>query len=263
MTATAVNVVVLAGDRGPGDPLAAGAGVPGKVLVEIGGKPMLTRVLEAVGGFGNHGEVIVVCRDLPAYAAAIDAACRCRRIDPAEGPAASAMAALDQIDQAGPVLLVTGDHPLLRPEWLDQFVERACATGADAAVGVVDHAAIVERFPDSKRTRYRFSDVSICGTNLFYFAGSGGRRVIEQWRAFETDRKKPWKIVGRLGPWNLLRYLLGRLSLAQALEALSRRLGVRLAAVEIDWPEAAVDVDSPGDLDLVVRLIEAREPPAS
>lgn len=259
MSAGAVNVVVLAGDRGPDDPLASSAGVPGKVLVEVGGKSMLTRVLEAVDGFERHGEVIVVCRDLPEYAAVIDAACRCRRIDPAEGPAASAMAAFDQIDETGPVLLVTGDHPLLRAEWLDQFVGRACATGADAAVGVVDHAAIVERFPDSKRTRYRFSDVAICGTNLFYFAGSGGRRVVEHWRAFEADRKKPWKIVGRLGPWNLLRYLLGRLSLAAAMDALSRRLDVRLAAVAVDWPEAAVDVDSPKDLELVARLIGARE----
>lgn len=259
MSAAALDVVVLAGDRGPDDPLAAGAGVPGKVLVPILGKTMLTRVLEAVDGLERRGRIIVACRDLPEYAAAIGAAPRCRRVDPASGPAASAMAALDELEESGPVLLVTGDHPLLRPEWLEQFVARARSTGADAAVGVVDHAAIVERFPDSKRTRYRFSDISICGTNLFYFAGSGGRRVVEQWRDFETDRKKPWKIVGRLGPWNLVRYLLGRLSLAAAMDALSRRLGVRLAAVPVDWPEAAVDVDSTADLALVARLIEARE----
>ena len=51
MSAAATGVIVLAADRGPGDPLAVNAGVTGKVLVEIAGKPMLTRVMEAVSGF--------------------------------------------------------------------------------------------------------------------------------------------------------------------------------------------------------------------
>ena len=259
MTGIATSVIVLAADRGPGDPLAVDAGVPGKVLVEIAGKTMLTRVMETVSSFITHGDLAVVCRDDPAYARAADVGRDFQRIDPASGPAASTVAALDRIDPFTPVLLVTGDHPLLQPAWLDQFVSRAAASGADAVVGLVDHASIAAAFPQSRRTRYRFSDISVCGTNLFYFAGLPGRQVVEQWRVFETHRKKPWKIVGRLGPWNLLRYLAGRLSLAEAMDALSRRMGLRLAAVMLDAPEAAVDVDSQADLELVTRLIERRE----
>ena len=259
MTAAAISVIVLAADRGPGDPLAVNAGVTGKVLVEIGGKPMLTRVMEAVCGFAGAGPLMVVSRDDPAYAQAADVGREFQRVDPASGPAASAVAAMNRIDPSETVLLVTGDHPLLQPAWLEQFVARADASGADAVVGLVDHAAIVARFPDSRRTRYRFSDVSVCGTNLFYFAGLRGRAVVEQWRVFETHRKKPWKIVGRLGPWNLLRYLAGRLSLAAAMDALSRRMGFRLSAVMLDAPEAAIDVDSQADLELVTRIIERRE----
>ena len=259
MTAAAISVIVLAADRGPGDPLATSAGVIGKVLVEIAGKPMLTRVMQTVSGLAGDGRLMVVCRDDPAYAQAADVGREFQRIEPGPGPAASAVAAMDRLDPAEPVLLVTGDHPLLQPAWLEQFVSQAAASGADAAVGLVDHAAVVARFPDSRRTRYRFSDVSVCGTNLFYFAGRRGRAVVEQWRAFEAHRKKPWKIVGRLGPWNLLRYLTGRLSLAAAMAALSHRMNLRLTAVMLDAPEAAVDVDSPADLELVTRLIERRE----
>jgi len=254
---TDVNVVVLAGDRGPGDPLASRAGVPGKVLVEIDGKPMLTRVLETVAEFAGNGEVVVVCRNHPEYLAAAEAARQCRRIEPADGPAASAVAALDALPQSAPALLVTGDHPLLRPAWLHEFVERAAATGADAVVGVVDHARVLERFPGSRRTRYRFSDRSVCGTNLFYFAGRRGREIASLWRAFEADRKRPWKIVRRLGVWNLVRYVFGRLSLDAATGALSRRMGMRLAAVLLDAPEAAVDVDSAADLELVAGIIQS------
>lgn len=253
-----LHVVVLAGDRGPDDPLARNAGVPGKVLVEIGRKPMLTRVLQTVAGFDPGARIVLVCRDRAEYAAAADIGQSCLRVDPAGSPAASVAAALERIDSSCPVLLVTGDHPLLQPAWLEQFVERARASGADAVVGVVDHGAIAARFPGNRRTRYRFSDISICGTNLFYVSGKRGRRVAHLWSAFEGDRKRPWRIVGRLGAWNLLRYLLGRLSLEAATQALSRRMQVRLAAVPIDWPEAAVDVDSAEDLALVTRLIESR-----
>lgn len=256
---TEPSIIVLAGDRGPGDPLARRAGVPGKVLVEIGGKPMLSRVMEALDAFAAAGETIVVCRNHPEYISAIDSGRPCRRIDPAAGPAASVVAALDAMAQPGPVLLVTGDHPLIRPEWLRAFVDRAADSGADAVVGMVDHARLLERFPGSRRTRYRFSDRAVCGTNLFYFSGLRGRRVAEFWRAFEADRKRPWKIVGRLGVWNLARYLARRLSLEAAMQALSRRMGVRLSAVDVDAPEAAVDVDSADDLALVAGIIEARE----
>lgn len=259
MTAPAPSVVVLAADRGPGDPLAVDAGVSGKVLVEIAGKSMLTRVMEVVAQVAGRGRLRVVCRDDPAFAQAADVGVEFQRIDPGPGPAASAVAAMAGIDPGESVLLVTGDHPLLEKAWLEQFVTGARASGADAAVGLVDHASIIARYPDSRRTRYRFSDVSVCGTNLFYFAGPRGREVVEQWRVFEAHRKRPWKIVGRLGPWNLLRYLAGRLSLGAAMDALSRRMNLRLAAVMLDAPEAAVDVDSQSDLELVTALIERRE----
>lgn len=253
------SVIVLAGDRGPGDPLAAAGGVAGKVLVEISGKPMLTYVMEAVSKFVVDGRILIVCPNGPAYLEAADVGRDYKLIEPASGPAASALAALEHLESDVPVLLVTGDHPLLQPAWLEQFASTARDSGADAVVGLVDHARIVERFPSSRRTRYRFSDVSVCGTNLFFFASSHGRRIVEYWYAFEADRKKPWRIVRRLGLWNLLRYLIGALSLAGALESLSRRSGVRLEAVMVNAPEAAVDVDSPADLALATEIIDERK----
>ncbi|MFN2335148.1 MAG: MobA-like NTP transferase domain containing protein, partial [Wenzhouxiangellaceae bacterium] len=157
-----------------------------------------------------------------------------------------------------PVLLCTGDHPLLRGAWLRQFLGRAERCGADAVVGLVDWQRVKQRFPDNRRTRYRFSDAGVCGTNLFYFSNARGRRIAEVWRKFESDRKRPWKIVARLGWWNLLRYRLGRLELGQALAALSKRFGIRLDAVLIDDPLACVDVDSAHDLELVTGLLANR-----
>lgn len=261
MSTGGYDVVVLAGDRGPRDPLAAEAGVAGKVLAPVGGRPMLERVLAAVAAARPTARVLVACPDSPDHAALLGDCGVGERVPAASGPAASAARAMARIPDDRAVVLVTGDHPLLRPEWLEVFVESARERGCDAAVGVVDHAEIQRRFPGHRRTHYRFSDVSVCGTNLFYFAGRSGREVVALWHRFEADRKKPWRIVARLGLWNLLRYLSGRLTLAQATRALSARLGARIEAIPIADAEAAVDVDSPVDRAFAEALLAARREP--
>ena len=43
-----IDALILAGSRGPDDPIAKLAGVPHKALAPIAGRPMLAYVLEAV-----------------------------------------------------------------------------------------------------------------------------------------------------------------------------------------------------------------------
>lgn len=262
-TTAAFDVVVLAGDRGPDDPLASHAGVAGKALVPVAGRPMLEHVLGSLDRLDRVGDVTVVCPGSGDYTRVLAAHAVDRRIDPVSGPAASAARALEGVTDDRDVLLATGDHPLLRHEWIAAFVDAARRTGADAAVGVVDHDLIARRFPGHRRTHYRFADVAVCGTNLFYFGGPRGREIVALWQRFETDRKKPWRIIARLGWWNLLRYATGRLDLAGATAALSARLGARVEAIRIADPEAAVDVDSPDDLVFAERLMAERGNAAS
>lgn len=258
MTPVDLAIVVLAGDRGPDDPLAAAAGVPGKVLVPVAGRPMLERVLEAAAGLRPVLPIRVVCPDHAAYAEILERGPECRRIAPASGPAASVVAALLDLPSDQPVLLLTGDHPLLTTEWLTAFTADAMASGADAVVGLADADAVQARFPEGRRTRYRFRDRRVCGTNLFLIRTAAGRRLVDQWQAFERDRKRPWRIVRRLGVIGLIRYLAGRLTVADAFDMLSARLGARTRPVRVEWPEAAVDVDSARDLALVESVFAER-----
>lgn len=260
--AGAFDVIVLAGDRGPADPVAARQGVAGKVLARLAGRTLLGRVLETVAGLDGLVAVILVCPERPDYVAEFERyvplASRGPMIAPAAGPAASLVEALKRSDGARPVLVVTGDHPLLERAWLEDFMRDAAATSAAAVVGVADADAVARRFPESRRTRYRFSDNPTCGTNLFWFDAVRGRAVAEIWSSFERDRKRPWRIIARLGPGVLLRYLSGRLPLNAATEALSRRLGVPLAAVRVAAPEAAVDVDNLEDFALAEQVLAER-----
>ncbi len=261
-TAAALSIVVLAGDRGPEDPIATSAGVVGKVLAPVAGRPMLAHVLAAARALGDAIPIRLVCPDRAEYLAVAGpfrgAEGAFATVTPAAGPAASVAAALDTLPRGAPVLLLTGDHPLVCSDWLHGFIAAAETTGADAVVGVADADAVQARFPGGRRTRYRFADRSICGTNLFLFRTAQGHRVVDAWQAFERDRKRPWRIVGRLGVVGLIRYLLRRLTLEAAFETLSGRLGARTRAVVVPWPEAAVDVDTLDDRALVESVFDER-----
>ncbi len=260
-----LDVIVLAGDRGSHDPLASHAGVAGKTLVEVGGQPMLLRVLETLSAWSRLGRVVVVAPETPQHRAALDsidfATVNMARIAPESSPSRSVAAALEACRRERPVLLVTADHPLLDTGWLDQLLQ--ADRHADLTVGLVEYQAVMKRFPGSRRTRYRFRDTSICGTNLFAFHTIRADAVVALWRQIEQQRKRPWRIVSMLG-WGMLgRYLSGRLTLSDALEALSDKTGARIGACLLDDPLSAVDVDSPEDLALVEQVIDSRVAPCS
>ena len=116
---------------------------------------------------------------------------------------------------------------------------------------------MIERaFPETRRTYLRFADGAWSGCNLFHFASAEAKLAFDQWRMVERDRKRPWRIVRRLGPGLLLRYLFGRLPLFDAMEHLGRRVGLRVEAVASRHGLAAVDVDKPDDLVLARRLAD-------
>ena len=60
------------------------------------------------------------------------------------------------------------------------------------------------------------------------------------------------------GPLMLARFLLGRLTLAQAMAAASARLGIVARAVVLHHPEAAIDVDTIADLALAEQILLGR-----
>jgi hypothetical protein len=59
----------------------------------------------------------------------------------------------------------------------------------------------------------------------------------------ENKRKRPLAFIAHFGGFTLLRALTGMLSLKNALDAVSKTLGVRAGAVILSDPLAAMDVD--------------------
>ena len=253
------SAVVLAGERPGGSPLSRELGLMASVLVDVAGKPAVQRVIEALSDAQSIssgllcGPVEQVFRDAPEFSAIL-ANSDFSWIAPAAGPSASAIKGVEKLDQY-PVLLTSGDHALLTAQLVDRFCRQALETGADIVVGLTPWAMVQEAFPDSKRTVQHYSDGAFCGTNLFAVLNPDGLAALEFWQSVEAQRKRPWKIAGKLGVGFLSRFLLRRVSLHGALQRLSEVTGCKTDFVQINSARAAVDVDSVADQKLAESIL--------
>ena len=256
-----MKAIVLAGERPGGNALAGATGAAAGVLVPVAGRPGIVRVIDTLrAARGINGGVIVgpereVCRGSRALNALFEAG-DFSWIEPDRGPAESTLRALDAIGDY-PVFVTTGDHALLAPATVERFLSAGAASNAQAVVGLVRHASVIQRFPDTRRTRLRFREGGYCSTNLFLLREPRARQAVRFWTEVQRDRKRPWRIAKRLGPVTLARYLCGRLAMADAFARLSRSVGCAVSWVEVSDERAAVDVDSVQDLALAERLLAA------
>lgn len=266
--AVVATALVLAGRRGPADPLALAAGVTHKALAPLAGAPMLVHVLRNLRAARTVGR-LVVSVDEPELLRSHPELARLLAEAPIEthvslgSPSRSVLDWLERDRPTGPVLVTTGDHPLLRAGMVDHFCTAARALAADVVVGVVPESLVRARFSDLRRTYLRFRGEALTGANLFLLRMPDALRAIEFWRRAEAFRKRPWRLAAAFGPVPLVLFALRRLDLDSALERASARIGARVRALRLPYAECGVDVDRPADLALAARLLaetEARVP---
>jgi GTP:adenosylcobinamide-phosphate guanylyltransferase len=246
---------VLAGSRPGRDAFAESFGSDLKALIPVGGEPMVRRPVRALLASEDIGDVIVLSQapELIADAVPEDARVQLRK---SGATIASTMLELcfDKRTQ-WPLLVTTADHVLLNPDTVAEFC--AYAEG-DIAIGVVEQATLLKRFPGAKRTWIKFRGGAYTGANLFALRTPKAAAAIELWRSVEAERKKGWRVVSILGPFVLLGTLLRLLSIDQGLRHVGRKVGLEVTAVRLSDPLAGVDVDKAEDHQLAEALLAGR-----
>jgi GTP:adenosylcobinamide-phosphate guanylyltransferase len=255
-----VTALILAGSRGPDDPVARHAGQTHKALVPVAGIPMLLRVMGALQQARCVGR-LALCIDRPTLeqlrGGGADLLPDIRIVEPGATPSASVRQAIEKLADALPLLVTTADHALLTAAMVEHFCAAAPAD-ADVAVALATATTIRRAYPDSIRTYYRFGGEGYSGCNLFLMQGAAAAKVAAFWSEMERHRKRPWRLIAAIGPLTLLRFLVGALSLESAMRRLSRIVGATVRVVEMPFAEAAIDVDKPADLTLAERILAQR-----
>lgn len=253
----ALTAVVLAG--GPVDAVAAlQEGAPNKAFVRVGGRALVERVLAALRASRDIARIIVVAPPALHASTALARADECR----ADGVHIrdSLRSGLAGLPPAQTVLVATSDLPVLTASAVDDFVDRACALDADIGYGCVEQRVHLAKYPQVPHTWARFRDGTYCGAGLATIRP----RVLPALERFIEElgaaRKKPWRLASIFGAGVLLKYVTGRLRIADAEARARELLGVEVRAVLSPYAETAVNVDRVSDVALAERLVAAATP---
>jgi GTP:adenosylcobinamide-phosphate guanylyltransferase len=239
--------------------MAAAYGVSHKCLVEIGGIPMLRRVVDTLADHPAIGEIWIAIDDRDVGQQAMgDALSKVTFVPTAESAARTVSMLLAQSRGEYPILLTTADHPLLTAAMIDSFIAGSTAAPADLTVGLASAETILAAYPDARRTFLRFGEDRVSGCNLFGLRTENAVKAIDFWHYLEPLRKKPWRLFAAFGPVALLRFFSGKLNLERAFAVASRRIGILARPILLPFADAAVDVDKPADKELAEQILKKR-----
>jgi GTP:adenosylcobinamide-phosphate guanylyltransferase len=245
-------IVTAGGIPKPGEPLYSYTLGASKALLDIAGKPMIRWLLEALESAETIERVVVI----GLAPESVQTTSKVAAFLPNQGSMIENIrAGVRKIVELNPdtrhVLLVSSDIPAITGKIVDWFVRASQQSDQDIYYSVVPRRVMEKRFPGSKRSYTRLSDIEVCG---------GDMHIIRAELAFSTDRiwddligarKNVFKQASIIGFDTLLLLLIGILTLEDAVRRVTKRLKLTGQPVKSPYAELGMDVDKPAQLEML------------
>jgi hypothetical protein len=236
-----LQAVVLTGTRDAHNPLLTGTGLQSKVLLPVGGQPMLLSVLEALSGSRYRPQLYVSSSDPEVLA--LSSRIAFASLPSEERAVLSMLKSLERLPGEGWVLFASGDHALLTAEMVDYFVEAVQKQGLTFGVAVVNRREVERTYPESQRTYFPVKGAAYSGGNLFLIHKRHFQGDASFMETIDRNRKNPMRSAMLLNPWTMLQVLFRRLTLPQIAERASKVFRCHVGVVEMPFAECCMDVD--------------------
>lgn len=253
-------IVTAGGIPLPEEPLYTETRGRPKALLDIAGKPMVQWVLDALSEAQMVERVVLV-------GLTEKSGLTCRKpitFIPNQGKMldnlrAAAEEVLRQNKKARHVLIVSSDIPAITGEMVDWLVRTAMETDEDVYYTVIPRQVMEARFPAAKRTWTRLADMEVCGGDMNVGRLSLlARKDVALWEKITNARKSPVRQAALIGLDTLFLLLFRRLTLAQAVEKVTKRLNIRGRAIVCPYAEVGMDVDKPVHLEQMRQDLRRR-----
>ena len=250
-----ISGVVLTGKRTVHNQLLGFAGVNNKALIEIDGKAMIQHVIDALNE-SRYIESIYLVAPEQFEELAFDSEKPLETIPCGDTVVENLVLGVCKSGKAESVVIVACDNPFFRGFMLDEFIQRCLAIDADFYYSVGQESIIKASYPEVARTYVRAKDEGYTGANT-YFANKKGFSVDEKTLAkMDSYRKTPWKYVRLMGLTALLKFVFGRLTMAEVEARTSKIIGCRFKLIPMPFPECGIDVDKVSDLTFVREFVQ-------
>jgi GTP:adenosylcobinamide-phosphate guanylyltransferase len=230
-----------------------------KAMLDIGGKPMVQWVLNALGEAKQVENVVLIGLE-----AASGVTCAKplvfipNRISMIENILGGIQKVMEINPSGTRVLLVSSDIPAITPEMVDWEIETTLKPEVDICYTVATRQAVESRFPTSRRTFVKLKDVEVCGGDMNVVCTSVASTNIDIWKKLIESRKNPLKQAAILGIDTLLLVLLRMITLDQAVNKVASRLHMTGRAIVSPFAEIAMDVDKPHQLEMMRADLERK-----
>ncbi len=154
------------------------------------------------------------------------------------------------------VMTCTSDIPLVTPEAFDWIAEKSQKSRHEFYLTMITKDAMLTRFPGSKRRTDRFTDVEVRGADITVVEP---RVILQHGIADKLKqlRNNTWKQLMFVGFDTLLLIRLRRLDLDGFTKRLSKKHRLDWSPLVCPYPEIAMDVDFPNELELARHALSS------
>ncbi len=252
-----MHCLIIAGGRiQPLDPLFLYSQGKPKALIDMGGRTMLERIIDALQAARSIEDVWVVGIDAATAAEVGLTFARPVEFLPDQGSmVANILAGCDWLRRERPeataVLGCSADIPAITGPIVDAFVEACRPWDRAVYYNFVRRDTLEGRFPHSNRTYSRLGGMEVAGGDMVIAHLDVAERNRELIETLTGARKQPWRIARIVGLGFLLKFLLHRLSFADVEATAGRILGAPVRIVLDSPAELAMDADKPYQVDML------------
>ncbi len=254
-------IVTAGGLPGPDDPLYEYTQGKPKALLDMEGRTMLERVMDALQSAQHVDRIVLVGLEDDMgmqFLKPID------KYLPDHGSlVGNVLAGLSWLQEDKPdlenVLFCSSDLPAITAANVDSFVESCEPFDKGIYYILLPKEALEARFPGSKRTYVKLKGMEVAGGDMAIAKAAMADSNEELWRTLTNARKHAWKLASTIGISFLLKYLFHQLSI----EDIERKAGQIIGQpgrIVTDAPaEIAMDVDKPAQLELIRADLRSRQ----
>jgi GTP:adenosylcobinamide-phosphate guanylyltransferase len=248
-----MDVILTAGGAPTADdPLYSYSNGLPKAMIPIGDKPMIQWVLDALSAAKTIQRIVLIglANDIQ-----VNYPRDLVRIEDqgsmVENIIAGAQKLLSFPDPSQYALIAASDVPTVTPEVIDWVSEQTVKLQKDLVYTVVSKPVMEKRFPESKRSYIPLKDISICGGDINAINLTKVNYDNPIYRKLIDARKNALRQASLLGFDTLLLILFRAITLEQTEKRVCKRLGVSGRVLPSPYAEIAMDVDKPGQLEIL------------
>lgn len=224
-----------------------------KALVRFKGRPLIEYTVDALIGSGMIDYILVIGNKdalTPIIGDKTD-----KIIEQGNDILDNLIRSISYFDSEKNVIVATCDIPLITPDAIRYFIDRASDFEVDLCYPIIEKSVCKGRYPDVGRTYVILKEGNFTGGNLIMVNPLKIKAIENKIRPLVNNRKNPLKMAGALGIPITVQLVLKRLTIRKIEAHVQKKFNIKARALIIPHPEVSSDIDNIEDIKILEKYM--------